>query len=459
MPQLSEIVKERKKFKKIEYRAWDIEGKWNDENKHLDHSDSSDKKHTVIEQHTSSFESSDPSLNNPSITHFEDQPEPKIALTGTKTASKRTQIDHINESTRSQIDLDKDANRSLNKVKINPSNLKGHKEITEKITEEDANGYLIDHNNVNNFELATVVGSERELLFFIFSSCVKNRSSVTEPLTLEYINQCTSLRLTSIKTTINRLVAKNLIIRGKGKKGRSGWMRFELSNDIYNLILIAEKERKWSLNGSQTGNNYITQQVTEKITVPLSSSSNVINTTTTYFNDENVLDEDWINIDFSPLIEIGFGERQLKQLAKANKLTPDEVQESIYIFAYARKQPEIAKNIRSDHLNYFMGILIKKGEPYLPPAGYVSPKDIALREEIEKRKRRAELEKELKDLKFDEWYGQLKLEEKNTLIEQELTDEDKINFFGTGAKYVPEQVKEKKRREILKPYYFNVLCD
>ena len=49
---------------------------------------------------------------------------------------------------------------------------------------------------------------------------------------------------------------------------------------------------------------------------------------------------DWKKINFEPLIEIGFSQTQLKQLATQNLNTPEIVQESINHFAFGLKNNE-----------------------------------------------------------------------------------------------------------------------
>lgn len=447
MPQLSEIVKNRKKFKKVSYRAWDINGEWLEEN--------TEPPTSLSGTSPVPFESDKhiSALITPSNNSVIEKKETSVNFLSTN----RPQIDHMKSDKKELIRNETDHKGVLNRsLKLNETNIENeidHKETLEQITVKALKREEIDH----NFELSTIVGKERELLFFIFSSCIKNRSTISEPLTLEHICRNTTLRLTSIKTTINRLSTKNLIIRAKGKKGRSGWMRFELPNIIYNEILIAEKESKWILNRSQKEFNQITEKITEQNTRSLSSSSNYINTTTDTKDDNFSFSDEWKYIDIEPLAEIGFTDAQLKQLARAAKLTPTEVQESVYAFAYARKLPEIAKSIRTNHLNFLMGVLIKKGEPYLPPTGYKSPLDIAIQEDIERKKKKLALEAELNDLKFQEWYNFLSKEEKENLFIQELTDQEKELYFDKNARYMPEHVKENKRKEVLRPYFMNVI--
>ena len=304
--------------------------------------------------------------------------------------------------------------------------------------------------NKNKSPINTLVGVQKKLLLLIFQSSLKVNSTISEELTIETIVESLDIKKGSVRTSIARLLSKNFITLYDSKEGRGGWQQFEIPHEIYGELI-----RKEFKSTTQTTHNLNTELNTELRTMLPSSSSNDINTTTNTKDDNFSFSDEWKYIDIEPLADIGFTESQLKQLARAGKLTPVEVQESIYAFAYARKQPEIVKSIRSNPLNFLMGILIKKGEPYLPPTGYKSPVDLAIQEDIERKKKKLELEAELNNLKFLEWYNFLAKEEKEKLFVQELTDEEKELYFGKNARHLPEHVRESKRKEVLQPYFFN----
>ncbi len=83
------------------------------------------------------------------------------------------------------------------------------------------------------------------------------------------------------------------------------------------------------------------------------------------------LDAAWQKIDCSPLTEIRFGRNQVAQIAREGKFTPDELQDSIYAFAFDLSENGKSKTITGVPLNYFMGIL-RRG-PYAAPSNYESP--------------------------------------------------------------------------------------
>ena len=85
------------------------------------------------------------------------------------------------------------------------------------------------------------------------------------------------------------------------------------------------------------------------------------------------LDARWQAIDSSPITELRFGRSQIAQIAHSGRVSPEQLQDSIYAFAYDLSENQKAKSISGAPLNYFMGIL-RKG-PYVPPANYESPEE------------------------------------------------------------------------------------
>ena len=103
MPQLSEIVKNRKKFKKVEYRAWDPKGEWTEQNKNTTSADN---------LNVNPFYDSENLHINPENNNFLNQLEPPIS-TATALTTETTLNPVISRTT---PDLEKD-----------------HKEITKRL--------------------------------------------------------------------------------------------------------------------------------------------------------------------------------------------------------------------------------------------------------------------------------------------------------------------------------------
>ena len=125
------------------------------------------------------------------------------------------------------------------------------------------------------------------------------------------------------------------------------------------------------------------------------------------------IQEDWTNIDFSPLAPFGFKKSHIKQIIN-NKtiLTPQEVEDSIEHYAWALKnRREEMKGYAptNNPLRGLMGVL-KKGNPWVE-GSYKSPEELALDLQIEAKRTQLERQKakkeELFNINFEMWYTQL----------------------------------------------------
>ena len=123
-----------------------------------------------------------------------------------------------------------------------------------------------------------------------------------------------------------------------------------------------------------------------------SSSLKYIETTTT---DEASKDFNpaWAEIDCESLNEIRFGRGHVTQIARDGRLTPEELQDSIYAFAFDLEHNGKAKGMTKPPLNYFMGIL-RKG-PYAAPANYEPPEIRQRRLYLEAKEREQKLRLDL----------------------------------------------------------------
>jgi predicted transcriptional regulator len=303
--------------------------------------------------------------------------------------------------------------------------------------------------NPSQIQLSDLKRNPLKIVHYIYKNyCEIEKES--KKITKTELMRTLDISINSLKTAIKFLIRNGILMRKKVEVGKNGNTVYEFSNGVYNEI---KKNHKILFSNSTFKKN--------RMGSILSSSSNYKTTTTD--EDERkterkiagqTLSEEWQSIDYGCLMSIGFGSCHLLQISNLGKFTAKEVQESIHAFAFTLTQPEIMKGIRADPLTYFMGILVKRGEPYLPPAGYQSPNEINMAAEKERLEKELKLKNELKDLKFEDWYASLTIDEKEKLTNKEMTNEMRSVFFSEGG-YIPEQVREKKRKEVLKPYYLN----
>lgn len=302
----------------------------------------------------------------------------------------------------------------ITKVQPSISKQTGNDSITKQVTIFKENRKQTGDRLTEKFPLEQLVGTQRATIIFFYLLAKKNQSQKTNPVTLEHISKSLNIEKNVLKTTIIRLQKKGCIERHEGKTGRGGWSCFTVSNNLYQEIM--QHERRGFLDNElvNTDNNVVTKKVTERVTLAPSSSSIYNKTTTTEREEINAND---FTINISPLSSIGLTHGHIVQLIKQQKLTFEQIQDSIYYFAFDLARNEKAKTLRKDALNFFMGIL-RQGLPYTPPNNYESPEAEAMRLHLESKvkakKINEQLEKEFKESLWQEW--------REALSEQELME-------------------------------------
>ena len=228
----------------------------------------------------------------------------------------------------------------------------------------------------------------------------------------------TAQTLAGVKTALLRLSKTLLIELVEFKRGKTnGYTSYRLTAESRTILASKEAGQAIGFNRLQTAS----------IGFPSSSSivlEKDLKTTTT--GEQEILENGpiqlspvWVNLDLTPLTGIGFTQNHLTQIIRQGKLTPEEVQDSIHFFAFDLEKNQKAKELKKPPLNFFMGIL-RKSEPYAPPANFESAADEARRKTREfkarkERERQAE-DQQLLDLDFSEWRRGLPADELAALL-------------------------------------------
>ena len=210
------------------------------------------------------------------------------------------------------------------------------------------------------------------------------------------------------------------------RDGRKGWTRYELPIEVYNDVMQTETDFKVTSNWLQSDLK-VASELTSKLTSnPLSSSSNIYINTTTELADE------WQKIDISSLESIGLTLAHITQLQRSGIERSEIVQDSINHFAYDLTYNNKAKEIKTNPIGYFMGIM-KRAGVYTAPDNYESEKDRALRTYMDTKKRQQEkqaaMEAELIDISYNDWISELTEDEKKIFIPEHV-----LNSNLEGAK-------------------------
>ena len=368
MPKLNKIINERdsKKFVKKSYRPWDLTGESNFSNN----------------QEHASFENM-----NTHVTKTENNllstPPIDIELDN-NTGIKRVTNTEQQESNQRTIGEQSD-----------------YKEISAKNEFREHIDINIDPRTLRN-QILKLSGVQKNILNFIVDICSLRDALDTGPIETATIATCVSTTPGTVKISLRRIIDKGFVIRNKGKQAKGGYIHLALTKEVYDTVLKMRESKNRPLNQAEILNS-IRYQL-ENAHSPI-SSSNYQKTITTSKKQE-LLPNEWLEIDYEALSHIGFSKIQIKQLIDKNE--PQVVQLSIDHFAYGLEHnPKFNKYV--EPLNVLMGVL-RKGEGWFEQ-DYRSPKEIALQKLMENKKaeieRRKKLEEEIYSVLLQEWIDTL----------------------------------------------------
>lgn len=287
--------------------------------------------------------------------------------------------------------------------------------LSNQISNHAAPKVVVPFNGNASNEVQRVTGLQRKILFYVVMDCVYNSSLISSPISSESLQEVTNADIDTTKTAVQRLLNKNLLQRGYGKRGKGGFSVYHVREEIKNAVIDAQRK-------GEVNTHLVTNKGSNKESFNPYSSGSYINTTTKEESSLNQkTDSPWDNIDIEPLTTIGFTRSHLKQIIMDDKLPADIVQDSIYAFAFDMDKNNKIKTLKSAPLNYFMGIL-RSGKPYAPPANYESPQDAAMRIYLERKKeaeqKRSAMEDEIFNVAFNEWESGLSIENKDSIYPQ-----------------------------------------
>jgi predicted transcriptional regulator len=306
-----------------------------------------------------------------------------------------------------------------------------------------------------SFTFYELTGLQKSITNLIYREIKKCRKQVTPPLTLEYIGTIVMAGENTVKTTIQRLVKKGMVIRMSSKNGRGGWSKYSLEETLFLDILQHENEQMFLMSNEETVNKPVTNRkqtvnklVTEPITNSPSSSSYILKTTTTtdpeskknFSEDGEELTQEDDEVKVSSLQHIGLSKAHIEQL-KNSGLKNEIIQQSIDAFAFDLEHNGVKEKIKTQPLNYFMGIL-RGGIPYAFPANYQDQKAVAMKAYLDGVRRvkeeRQKLEEEIFEFEFTEWNIRLTEDEVANII-----PEKRYREYPTRDSFLKDHFKQK----------------
>lgn len=380
MPRLNEIVKDRetKKFVKRSYRPWDLSG--ND-------SEQIDDKQTNSISETSSTD------DNPLL---ENKKDPLLPVLN------------------NHIELDND----IDNIKVTIEEQLDNKEVTfeQQIDNIQETVRVTNKEHLDNKQVTTnlysdllcLTGIQKKIVECVADICSAGGRLNTGPVETNRICVYVNASRESIKTSINRLINKGILIRNKGKTARGGYIDLGMTEHILSMI-ITQREKNINRVDSSNISELIRKQLDNNAVY--SSNSNLNNITTK----KEAIPKEWELVDFELLSEIGFSKTQIKQLIGKND--PTIVQESINHFAYGLNHTK--KFIKyEDPLNVLMGVL-RKGQSWVEK-DYRSEQEIAQLQYLENKKAELERKKIIEEdafkLAFSEWQQNISPVESEKII-------------------------------------------
>ncbi len=420
MPTIDSLVEKTKKWKKSTYRPWnymdEIEKEENEnkvvseilqqpvDNQSILQSPISIKKADALDQQVKDKQAD--------VSQYEtDQlPNEEVAVSSSQ-ENKLSNLENLKKNKQTATEIIVDSNISIDSI-----NQKHELEIKKKSIRnqyQPSAGLEVAENLLDRiFRLS---GHQKKLFLFIVERCFSRGLLSTGAITSDTLVDVMNTSLKMIKTTIQRLVLKSLVIRERGKTGRGGFYSFAITESIRNAAL----EYKRLISSEQALSN---NQKSIRNQLEIIDSTNIFSENAGTGN--KGLPNEWNDIDIEPLEDIGFTKEHIMQLFKLDNLDPGVIQNSIYHFAhdiqYNNKKVEIKK---TSPLGYFMGILRKTGL-YTAPNNYESPKARQMRIYYEQQKAEEEkikaIEDKLIDIHFKEWENHLNDDEKKTLLPEEV---------------------------------------
>ncbi|MCB0421776.1 MAG: hypothetical protein KDD61_12325 [Bdellovibrionales bacterium] len=228
-------------------------------------------------------------LDNKQITESSDKIKESISKTDNK------------KITENEKQLD---NKSITNEYQTDSNqlTSGYQIDSTRLTNEYQTDNYPDNNWITNLEVDTLVGHELKLLLIIFSDCKNSGALITPALNNESLRIRLETSAQVAKMVVHRLIKKGFVRRVDSKKGRGGWTKFGLSRQVYQQLLLGERDNKW-----------ISEQITERITTDSSKlirEKNITNST----NQAEEIYEDYSEIDISSLESLGITMKQIRDI-------------------------------------------------------------------------------------------------------------------------------------------------
>lgn len=248
-------------------------------------------------------------------------------------------------------------------------------------------------------EVSKLYGIQKRIAHYFVNCCITRRELTTGAVTAETLCGVAGTTKKTLKKIIQRMIEKRLIVRIDGKRGKGGFSIFRLEQGFVDVVRLQLDLENNHLSVIQQNEN---RQAAG--------------------SESQALPQEWQDIDFTGVEEIGFGLPQIRQMYNKNVNTPETIQASINHFSFVLQNKPEALNKYKNKLATFMSVL-QKGGAWVDN-DYMSPQEIAFQKLAEQKKARIEklkkLEEEFLTNEFDLWISNLTEEEKNKIIPNDI---------------------------------------
>lgn len=93
-------------------------------------------------------------------------------------------------------------------------------------------------------EIQNLVGIQKKLFFVIFNSCVKEGALSTVSFSTRDFEEITQTSREAVKTSLNRLFKKSLMLRLGGKRAKGGYLFIGFDKEVWDICMQMVNENK-----------------------------------------------------------------------------------------------------------------------------------------------------------------------------------------------------------------------
>ena len=250
-------------------------------------------------------------------------------------------------------------------------------------------------------------GKEFLFLKYLYLSCEKNCSLETTAITTKELKNYLNISSSHLRNLIARASKKGVImILENNSSPNSAYRIFKFPPNIYKQMNLLVSVKLQEIPGNPLAN---------PLANPL-DSSNVVSSSN--INTNTTLPEEWNTLNIECLKNHGFNESHIIQIYRAYKKDPDiklpieMIQESLYALSYDLECNADKLNIKKSPVLMITNML-KNGNPYssITPESYLNPRELAIKRYQESKKLREaklkQIEEDMFNSELEDWLNDL----------------------------------------------------